>query len=75
MLAWAERTGAGGRIWVVRSVDKGRTWSVPVQVSTSAEGYAFYQGVSIAPNGRVDVGYQAQLTQELELLWHWQCRG
>jgi hypothetical protein len=30
-----------------------------VTVSTSTEGYAFYQGLDVAPNGRVDVGYQA----------------
>ena len=43
----------------MRTSDKARTWSSPVQVSTPAQGYAFYQGVSIAPSGRIDVGYQA----------------
>ena len=56
VLAWAERADEGGRIWTVRTSDKGKTWSSPVQVSTDAQGYAFYQGVSIAPNRQVDVG-------------------
>lgn len=57
--AWANRTADGGRIVVSTSTDKGRTWSAPVTVS-GAEGYAFYQGLGVAPNGRVDLGYQAQ---------------
>jgi hypothetical protein len=65
VLAWSQNVpGQGGRIFVVRSNDKGRTWSAPVQVSTAAQGYAFYQGLSIAPNGRVDVGYQALRTND-----------
>jgi hypothetical protein len=28
-------------------------------VSTATEGYAFFQGLDVAPNGRVDIGYQA----------------
>ena len=65
VLAWSQNVpGEGGRIWVVRSNDKGRTWSGPVQVSTAENGYAFFQGVSVAPNGRVDVGYQALLARD-----------
>jgi hypothetical protein len=59
VLVWAQRTDQGGRIWAVRTSDKARTWSSPVPVSTPSQGYAFYQGVSIAPSGRIDVGYQA----------------
>lgn len=57
--SWATRTAAGGRIVVSTSTDKGMTWSAPVTVSTAAEGYAFFQGMDVAPNGRVDIGYQA----------------
>ncbi|MER5915597.1 sialidase family protein [Streptomyces sp. NPDC001982] len=57
--AWVNRTAGGGRVVVVRSSDRGATWSVPVTVSTTAEGYAFFQGLDVAPNGRVDVAYQA----------------
>jgi hypothetical protein len=57
--AWANRTAAGGRIVVATSTDSGRSWNAPVQVSGN-EGYAFYQGMDVAPNGRVDIAYQAQ---------------
>jgi hypothetical protein len=57
--AWATRTPSGGRVVVSTSTDKGASWSTPVQVSTAAEGYAFFQGLDVAPNGRADVGYQA----------------
>ncbi len=58
--SWANRTAAGGRIVVATSTDRGRTWGSAVVVSTGAEGYAFFQGLDVAPNGRVDVAYQAQ---------------
>jgi hypothetical protein len=44
---------------VSTSSDKGLSWSTPVTVSTGGEGYAFFQGLDVAPNGRVDLGYQA----------------
>jgi hypothetical protein len=57
--SWATRTAAGGRIVVATSNDRARTWSAPVTVS-GAEGYAFFQGLAVAPTtGRVDVAYQA----------------
>ena len=56
--AWSNRTAAGGRIVVATSTDRGTTWSTPVQVSGN-EGYAFFQGLDVAPTGRVDLGYQA----------------
>ena len=58
-VAWANRTTTGGRIVVSKGTNQGRTWSGPMTVSTAAEGYAFFQGLDVAPNGRVDVGYQA----------------
>jgi len=61
-IAWSQRTADGGRIWVSTSTDRGVTWGAPVQVSTSAEGYAFFQGLDVAPNGRVDLAYQALKT-------------
>ncbi len=57
--SWATNTASGGRIVVSTSVNKGRSWSAPVTLSTPVEGYAFYQGMDVASNGRVDVGYQA----------------
>jgi hypothetical protein len=58
-VAWSEAASGSGRIKVSRGTNGGTTWSAPVTVSTAAEGYAFYQGLDVAPNGRVDVGYQA----------------
>ena len=58
-VSWANRTTAGGRIVVATSTDRGNSWSAPVTVSTAAEGYAFFQGMDVAPNGRIDLAYQA----------------
>ena len=44
---------------VSTSTNRGQTWSAPQEVSTAAEGYAFFQGMDVAPNGRVDLAYQA----------------
>jgi len=57
--SWATRTVAGGRIVVARSTNAGRTWGTPKTVSTAAEGYAFFNGMDIGPDGRVDIAYQA----------------
>jgi hypothetical protein len=56
--AWATRTSGGGRIVVATSTDRGAHWSSLVQVSGN-EGYAFFPGLDVASNGRVDLGYQA----------------
>ena len=63
-VAWSDATGGSGRIVVARSTDGGQTWSAPTTVSTAREGYAFFQGLDVAPNGRVDVGYQALIAQD-----------
>jgi hypothetical protein len=57
--AWVNRTADGGRVVVTSSQDRGQTWTKLTTVSTATEGYAFFQGLDVAPNGRVDVGYQA----------------
>jgi hypothetical protein len=63
--AWSDATGGAGHIVVTKSVNKGVTWSAPKTVSVGTDGYAFFQGLDVAPpssafpNGRVDVGYQA----------------
>ena len=59
---WVNRTADGGRVVVSMSTNRGVSWSPPTSVSTAGEGYAFYQGLDVAPNGRVDIGYQALLT-------------
>jgi hypothetical protein len=57
--AWAENVNGVGKILVAKSTDGGSTWSTPVVASRTSDGYAFFQGLDIAPNGRVDLGYQA----------------
>ena len=57
--AWVNRTANGGRVVVSTSVNKGATWSALETISTGVEGYAFFQGLDVAPNGRTDIGYQA----------------
>jgi len=59
-VSWADELGgASGRIVVTASTDRGATWSAPLAVSSSGQGYAFFQGMDVAPNGRVDIAYQA----------------
>ena len=57
--SWVNATSTGGRVVVSRSTNGGATWSAPATVSTQREGYAFFQGMAVAPNGRVDIAYQA----------------
>jgi hypothetical protein len=57
--AWVNRTPGGGRVVLTRSTNRGQTWAPLATVSTAGEGYAFFQGLDVAPNGRVDLGYQA----------------
>jgi hypothetical protein len=61
--AWVNRTAGGGRVVVSTSTDKGQTWGALQTVSTAGEGYAFFQGLDVVPNGRVDVAYQALKTR------------
>ena len=61
---WANLRNGTGRIVVSKSSDQGSTWSTPTVVSPAADGYAFFQGLDVAPNGRVDVGYQALKTTD-----------
>ncbi|HEY8808359.1 MAG TPA: sialidase family protein [Candidatus Limnocylindria bacterium] len=58
-VAWSNAASGSGRIVVSKGTNQGRTWSAPVTVSTATEGYAFFQGLDVAPNGRIDIGYQA----------------
>jgi len=59
-VSWADELGSStGKIVVTKSSDRGRTWSAATVVSAAADGYAFFQGLDVAPNGRVDIGYQS----------------
>ncbi len=56
---WTTLTPDGGRAVVTTSTDRGRTWSDAVTVSGAAQGYAFFPGLDVAPDGRVDLAFQA----------------
>ncbi|MCW3016596.1 MAG: hypothetical protein JWO02_3688 [Solirubrobacterales bacterium] len=60
--SWSTRTANGGRTVVASSSNRGVTWSTPVTVSSAAEGYALFDALDVAPNGRVDVGFQGLKT-------------
>ncbi len=57
--SWSDASGGAGHIVVTKSSDGGSTWSTTRTVSTASNGYAFFQGLDVAPSGRVDLGYQA----------------
>src|SRR5262249_44524675 len=63
-VAWADLRNGQGRIMVSKGTNQGTQWAAPVVVSPAADGYAFFQGLDVAPNGRVDVGYQALKTRD-----------
>ncbi len=58
-IAYADASSGSGLIVVAKSTDGGASWTQS-PVSTAAEGYAFFQGLDVASNGRIDVAYQAQ---------------
>ncbi|MFN8110201.1 MAG: sialidase family protein [Thermoleophilia bacterium] len=58
--SWVTLSGGLGRVVVYRSANRGATWSLDGTLSGPAQGYAFFNGMDIAPNGRVDVGWQGQ---------------
>ena len=58
-VAWSDAKSGSGLITVAKSTDQGQTWPTVTTASTPNEGYAFFQGLDVAPNGRIDVGYQA----------------
>lgn len=57
--SWSTRTATGGRTVVAASTNRGLTWGAPQPVSDAAQGYAFFDALDVAADGRVDVGFQA----------------
>ena len=55
---WSDAASGVGKIVVYKSADGGATWR-SVYTSPGNEGYRFFQGLDVAPNGRVDLAYQA----------------
>jgi len=57
-VSWADAATGTGKIVVYKSTDGAASWT-NVYTSAGNEGYRFYQGLDVAPNGRVDLAYQA----------------
>jgi hypothetical protein len=57
-VAWSDGASGVGKMVVYKSPAGGKNWS-KVYTSPGSEGYRFFQGLDVAPNGRVDLGYQA----------------
>lgn len=59
--AWVTRAGSGADLVLFKTTDRGSTWTRArtVYSGTTATGFPFFQGLDVAPNGRVDVGWQA----------------
>ncbi len=56
--AFSDAASGSGRITVYKSTNGGLTWTRMFRSST-ADGYAFFQGLDVSPGGRVDLAYQA----------------
>jgi hypothetical protein len=61
--SWTTRLGTApasrGQTVLYKSTDAGLRWTKKADISRAADGYAFFDSLDVAPNGRVDVGYQA----------------
>ncbi len=58
-VSWSDASAGAGRIEVSAGTNHGTSWAAPKAVSAAAQGYAFFQGLDVAPSGRIDVGFQA----------------
>ncbi|MCA1721604.1 MAG: glycoside hydrolase [Actinobacteria bacterium] len=58
-VGWTNRNGIDSDVVVASGTSALTTWTRRT-VSTSAEGYDFFPALDVAPNGRVDLGWQAQ---------------
>jgi hypothetical protein len=59
--AWVTATSTGADLVVYKTTNRGSTWTkiaTPYSGSTTT-GFPFFQGMGVAPNGRVDLGWQA----------------
>jgi hypothetical protein len=58
--AWVTATSSGADLVVYKTINRGSTWTLiatPYSGSTTT-GYPFFQGLGVAPSGRVDLGWQ-----------------
>jgi len=61
--SWTTRIGTApasrGQTVLYKSTDAGLSWSKKADISRPNDGYAFFDSLDVAANGRVDIGYQA----------------
>jgi hypothetical protein len=61
--AWVNATSAGADLVVYKTTDHGSTWTkVATPRGLPRTGFPFFQGLGVAPNGRLDLGWQALTT-------------
>ena len=65
-VAWADGASGVGTMVVYKSPAGGASWS-KVYTSPGSEGYRFFQGLDVASNGRVDLGYQALTAEDTSI--------
>jgi hypothetical protein len=58
-IVWTRFVGINP-VFFSRSTNQGASWSTPLQVSASGEGFVWPSDVSVAPNGDVYVAYHSQ---------------
>jgi hypothetical protein len=57
-VSWSDRIAGVGQMLVAHSTDGGQTWT-SVSAGSASTGYAFFQGLDVAPSGRIDLAWQA----------------
>ena len=59
--SWVTRTATGADVVLYKTVNHGVSWAKQPAVysGTTTTGYPFFQGMDVAPNGRVDLAWQA----------------
>lgn len=66
--SWTNRVGTAptsdGVTVLWKSTDRGATWSQKNGAVSTEPGYAFFDSLDVAPNGRVDVGYQSLVASD-----------
>ena len=62
--SWVTRTATGADVVLYKTVNHGVSWTKQrtLYSGSTATGYPFFQGMDVAPNGRVDVAWQALKT-------------
>jgi hypothetical protein len=59
-VVWTEFSSNSGMVLISRSTNQAVTWSSPLVLSKSAEGFVWPSDVAVAPNGDVYVAYHSE---------------